>query len=103
MKILLVNKFHWLKGGSEKYYFELGELLKSHGHEVAYFSMDDPKNIETGDKEYFVESSDMNSKNVTKALSIIYNKKNKKKMEEVLDDFNPDIVHLNNFQIKTRG
>ena len=34
MKVLLVNKFHYLKGGSEKYYFELGELLKEHGNEV---------------------------------------------------------------------
>lgn len=98
MKVLLVNKFHWLKGGSEKYYFELGELLKKHGHEVAYFSMEDEKNIKTGDKEYFVKSSDMNSKNITKALSVIYSRANKKKMEEALDDFKPDIVHLNNFQ-----
>ena len=37
MKVLLVNKFHWNKGGSEKYYFELGELLKQHNYEVAYF------------------------------------------------------------------
>ena len=37
MRILLVNKFHYLKGGSEKYYFELGELLKEHGHEVSIF------------------------------------------------------------------
>ena len=98
MKILLVNKFHWLKGGSETYYFGLGKMLKEHGHEVAYFSMDNEKNIKTGDKEYFVETSDMNSKNITKALSVIYNKKNKKKMEEALDEFKPDIVHLNNFQ-----
>ena len=98
MKILLVNKFHWPKGGSEKYYFELGELLKTHGHEVAYFSMEDGKNIKTGGKEYFVKASDMNSKNVTKALSVIYSKANKKKMEEALDDFQPDVVHLNNFQ-----
>jgi len=98
MKILLVNKFHWMKGGSETYYFGLGKMLKEHGHEVAYFSMKDEKNIKTGDKEYFVEASDMNSKNITKALSVIYNKKNKKKMEEALDDFKPDIVHLNNFQ-----
>ncbi len=98
MKILLVNKFHWPKGGSEKYYFELGQLLKDHGHEVAYFSMEDEKNIKTGDKEYFVKASDMNSKNITKALSVIYSKANKKKMEEALDDFKPDIVHLNNFQ-----
>ena len=77
MRILLVNKFHWPKGGSEKYYFELGELLKKHGHEVAYFSMEDEKNINTGDKEYFVKASDMNSKNITKALSVIYSRANK--------------------------
>ncbi len=53
MKIMLVNKFHWLKGGSETFYFELGKMLKSHGHEVAYFSMFNEKNIKTGDKEYF--------------------------------------------------
>ena len=45
MKILLVNKFHYLNGGSEKYYFELGKLLKEHGNEVAYFSMKDDRNI----------------------------------------------------------
>ena len=98
MRVLLVNKFHWMKGGSETYYFGLGKMLKEHGHEVAYFSMEDQKNIETGDKEYFVEAIDMNSKNITKAFDVIYNKKNKKLMEEALDDFNPDIVHLNNFQ-----
>ena len=98
MKILLVNKFHWNKGGSEKYYFELGQLLKEHGNMVAYFSMKDDRNVKTGDKEYFVESSDMNSKNATKALDVIYSKANKKVMEKALDEFEPDIVHLNNFQ-----
>ena len=47
MRVMLVNKFHWNKGGSEKYYFELGQLLKEHGHEVAYFSMNNEKNIKT--------------------------------------------------------
>ena len=98
MKVLLVNKFHWLKGGSETYYFELGKLLKSHGHEVAYFSMEDERNIKTGDKEYFVKPSDMNSKDITKAFSVIYSNKNKKLMDKALDEFKPDIVHLNNFQ-----
>lgn len=98
MKILLVNKFHYLKGGSEKYYFDLAKLLKEHGHEIAFFSMQDKKNIKTDCKEYFVENSDMNSKNIFKALDVIYSKKNKKAMEKALDDFKPDIVHLNNFQ-----
>lgn len=98
MKILLVNKFHWPKGGSEKYYFELGELLKKHGHEVAYFSMEDEKNIKTGDKEYFVPKFDLNNSSKLKALDVITNKQNGKLMAKALDDFKPDIVHLNNFQ-----
>lgn len=98
MRVLLVNKFHWPKGGSEKYYFELGELLKQHGHEVAYFSMQNERNIKTEDKEYFVSEIDLNTGSKLKALDVIYSKANKKAMEKALDDFQPDIVHLNNFQ-----
>ena len=98
MKILMVNKFHYLKGGSEKYYFELAELLKENGHEVAFFSMKDEKNIKTDCKEYFVEPIDLNTGSKLKALDVIYSKENKKKMEEALDEFKPDLVHLNNFQ-----
>lgn len=98
MRILLVNKFHYLKGGSEKYYFELGKLLKEHGNEVAYFSMEDEKNIRTGNKEYFVDKFELTSKNIWKVHDVIYSKKNYKKMCEAIDDFKPDVIHLNNFQ-----
>lgn len=98
MRILLVNKFHYLKGGSEKYYFELAEMLKEHGNTIAFFSMKNGKNIDTGAKEYFVEEIDLNSSSKLKALDIIYSKNNKKLMEKVLEEFKPDIVHLNNFQ-----
>lgn len=98
MKILLINKFHYLKGGSEKYYFELAKLLKRNGHELAFFSMYDEKNITTVEKEYFTDNIDMNTMSKIKALRIIYSIKNKKKIKKVLDEFKPDIVHLNNFQ-----
>lgn len=98
MKVLLVNKFHYLRGGSEKYYFELGNLLQENGHEVAFFSMKDDKNIKTNCKEYFVDKIDLNTGSKLKALDVIYSRKNKKKMELALDEFKPDIVHINNFQ-----
>ena len=98
MKILLVNKFHYLKGGSEKYYFELANLLKEKGHQIAFFSMQNEKNIKTGEKEYFIDEIDLNTGSKLKALDIIYSKENKKKMTEALEDFKPDIVHINNFQ-----
>ena len=98
MKILLVNKFHYLRGGSEKYYFELANLLKSKGHTVAFFSMKHPENITTGDKEYFVDEIDMNTGSKLKAFDVIYSGTNKKLMTKALDEFKPDIVHINNFQ-----
>ncbi len=98
MKILFVNKFHYLKGGSEKYYFELAKLMKEKGHEVAFFSMKNEKNIKTECKEYFVDEIDLNTGSKLKALDVISSKTNYKKMIEALEDFKPDIVHINNFQ-----
>ena len=60
--------------------------------------MKDDRNIVTGDKEYFVEQIDLNKASKLKAFDVIYSKENKKKMQEALEDFKPDIVHLNNFQ-----
>lgn len=98
MRILLINKFHYLRGGSEKYYFELAQLLQENGHQVAFFSMEDPKNKKTNCKEYFVKAIDLNKASKLKAFDIIYSRANKRKMKEALEDFQPDIVHLNNFQ-----
>lgn len=60
--------------------------------------MKDEKNIKTKNKEYFVEPIDLNGNNKLKSKDIIYSKKNQKKMIYALEDFKPDIVHLNNFQ-----
>ena len=98
MRILLVNKFHYLRGGSEKYYFELAQLLKSKGHTVGFFSMKHEENITTGDAEYFVEEIDLNTGSKLKALDVIYSQENKKLMAKALEEFKPDIVHINNFQ-----
>ena len=40
MKILMINKFLYPKGGSETYMLRLGEYLESIGHKVEYFGMD---------------------------------------------------------------
>ena len=46
MKVLLINNFHYRKGGSETVYFETGRILAAHGHEVIYFSLADEQNEE---------------------------------------------------------
>lgn len=97
MKILLVNKFHYLKGGSETYYFALAELLRSAGHEVIFFSMKDEKNIYSEQEDYFVNNVDLNSKNISKIIkkaNIFYSFEAKRKIRQLLKVEKPDIVHI---------
>ena len=100
MKILLVNKFHWLKGGSETYYFGLAEGLRRLGHEVIFFSMEDERNKPCDQAEYFVSASDYNGRTgltekFHQAVNIAYSKEAKVKFEKLLQAERPDIIHLN--------
>ena len=103
MKVLLVNKFHYLKGGSETYYFALGKMLKEKGCEVIYFSMKDDKNIPCAQEKYFVNNIDFNAKMspakvMTASVKLLYSLEAKRKFEKLLRDEKPDIIHLNIFQ-----
>lgn len=103
MKILMVNKFHYIKGGSETYYFALKNLLEERGHTVIEFSMKDEKNIPSEYENYFVENIDYNrdmsvGEKLKAAYSIIYSKEAKEKFEKLVKDTKPDLVHLHLFQ-----
>jgi len=101
MKILQINNYHYLKGGSEKVYFETSELLKRKRHEVIYFSVKEEETFETPYSKYFVEPIQYKDvsfftklKNVTK---FIYSKESKQKLEKLIIEEKPDIAHLHIF------
>ena len=100
MRVLLVNKFHWPKGGSETYYFALAKALRAAGYEVAFFSMQDERNLPCDQASYFVPASDYNGKSspvvkVREALSIAYSREALRRFEALCRDFRPDVVHMN--------
>lgn len=103
MKILMVNKFFYIKGGSETYYFALKRLLESQGHTVIDFSMQDEKNFTSKYSKYFVENVNYNSaeglkKKLKAGFNIVYSKEAKKKFEQLVIATRPDIIHLHIFQ-----
>lgn len=103
MKILMVNKFFYIKGGSETYYFALRRLLEEHGHTIIDFSMQDEKNFPSKYSQYFVENVNYNSagglrRQLQAGFNIIYSREAKKKFERLVIDTKPDIVHLHIFQ-----
>ncbi len=92
MKILLANKFYYRRGGDCIYMLNLEKLLKAHGHEVAVFAMDYPENMDTPWKKYF-------PKNMSKLMAFTRpfgSHEVKSTFKKLLDDFKPDVVHLNN-------
>lgn len=98
MKVLLVNKFHYMKGGSERYYFTLAEAFKAYGHEVVFFAMQDEKNIPCEQSKYFVSNSSVDGgikSKLNMVLHIAYSKEAYKKMKALLADEKPDLVILN--------
>lgn len=101
MRILLVNKYFYRKGGAETYFFALAEGLKALGHEVAFSSMKHPNNEPSYWSKYFVSEKDYVGeisafKKVQEASTLIYSFEAKRKFEALLEEFKPDIIHMNN-------
>lgn len=101
MRILLVNKFHYRKGGAETYYLTVGSELERMGHEVAYFSMRHPDNLPCRWDKYFVTQREYNNvKSPLKAardgMALIYSPEAKRSFQALCEEFRPDVVHLNN-------
>lgn len=101
MRILLVNKYFYRKGGAETYFFALAEGLRALGHDVAFFSMQHPNNEPSYWSKYFVSEKDYVGdisafKKVQEASTLIYSFEARRKFEALLEEFKPDVIHMNN-------
>lgn len=98
MKLLLSNKFYYRRGGDCIYMLNLEDMLRAHGHEVAVFTQQFPENLSTPWEKYF--PSEMKMKpgiGLLEALRRPFGTSEvKKKFAQLLADFQPDVVHLNN-------
>ena len=103
MKILMINKFLYLKGGDAIVTLGTGELLRARGHEVAYWGMKNEKDPAYPHRDLFVGEVDLNSGGGIKqqlkiAGNMLYSLEAKTKVEKLIKRIGkPDIVHLHNF------
>lgn len=100
MKVLLVNKFHYRKGGGETYYFDLAEGLRSLGHEVIFFSSQSERNEPCAQERYFTRERNYDGggsplAKLRDGLAAIYSFDARSRFNRLLEDEKPDIVHLN--------
>jgi glycosyltransferase involved in cell wall biosynthesis len=100
MKVLMVNKFNYLRGGADKYFLDLSHLLQINGVEVAHFCMHHPQNMPDKHNQYFVSYLNFNKFSWRSALKyfsrMFYSFEAKEKFERLVIDFAPDVIHLHN-------
>lgn len=99
MKILMVNKFLYPRGGAETYMLQIGQYLQSQGHEVEYFGMYDPQNAVGNSLGLEATAMDFRTsgpKCLLYPFRLLYSMEAKRKISRVVRQFSPDVVHLNN-------
>lgn len=101
MKVLIINKFLYPNGGSETYIFKLGQQLQAMGHEVQYFGMEHEGRIVGNRVNAYTSNMDFHGGSKLAKLiypiKTIYSVEARQKLRQVLEDFQPDVCHLNNF------
>jgi glycosyltransferase involved in cell wall biosynthesis len=101
MKILNINQCHYHRGGAEIVYFNTAQLLKAHGHSVAYFSTSNSSNEVNEYSKYFISSPNFRDfsllKKIIKSPSYLWNTKASNRLDKLIRDFKPDIAHVHIF------
>lgn len=102
MKILLINKYLYPKGGAPVSTINTGKLLTEKGHNVVFWGLKHPSNPFYPYSDYFVDNIDYNGalsirQKLCASLNILYSIEAKRKIEKLVNVIKPDIVHLNNF------
>ncbi|MDD3643126.1 MAG: glycosyltransferase, partial [Candidatus Krumholzibacteria bacterium] len=104
MKILMVQTFHYRRGGDSTYMLALTGLLEEHGHEVVHFAMKHPENLPSPWEDRFAERIDFPSllarrtpAAAWKVLSRgIWNSDARRRIAALADETRPDVAHLHN-------
>lgn len=94
----MVNKYYFVKGGSERYLFDLTELLEKNGHQIIPFAMKDENNFQSEYSDYFVDHVDYDApfsmKKLKEAGRLIYSFHAQNRIEALIEATKPDVAHL---------
>lgn len=97
MKILLIDVFHFIKGGAETVCYNTGKMLEENGHKVSYFSLEWDENWEGSFNKYFPKSKGTRKGPFRQFFNLInyfYHFEAGRKIEKLIIDKKPDIAHI---------
>jgi glycosyltransferase involved in cell wall biosynthesis len=101
MKVVLANKYYFLKRGAERYLLDLEQMLRHHGHEVIPFAMRHPANLPTPYAKYFLsqvetKKTSFDWQGLRTLGRMFFSFEAQEKISSLVRRFQPDLVHVNN-------
>jgi len=98
MRVLLVNAFHWMKGGVERTYLDESRWLTAAGHEVAHFAVRDARNLPSPTAAHFAPPADFTEggglAQVAQLPRVFWSGPAAASMTRLLGEFRPDVAHV---------
>lgn len=101
MRVLLANKYWYLKGGAERVVFETKRLLERNGDQVSAFAMRDAKDEKSVWERFFVSPVTTSGTTSFKeglrtAGRMLWSFEAAKRFGALLDEAKPDVIHAHN-------
>jgi glycosyltransferase involved in cell wall biosynthesis len=102
MRILYCNKYNFPFSGTEVYLFELMQMMKEQGHQVALFSMVDPRGRPSEFDQFHISNIDFKSsglgvlRKMRLGMHAIYSREARRQLRRMIDAFRPDVAHVRN-------
>ena len=94
LTVLNISQNHFIRGGSDRYFFTMAELLQKHGHNVIPFTAANPKNEPSEWEQYFPRAADFEKPGPIDLLRFIYSRDAAKSIQRLLKNTNVDIAHF---------
>ena len=101
MTVLMCNKYYFVKGGAERYLFELSRILEARGHRVVPFAMQHERNEPSPFSDAFVshegfDGRDGLGRRLRAAARVVYCAEARRRIEALVGRARPDVAHAHN-------
>jgi len=99
VRILLVNAFHYLRGGVERTCLDESRWLSAAGHEVAHFAIRDPRNLPSPTADHFAPAADFGegaplARQIAQLPRALWSAPAARAMAGLLAAWRPDVAHV---------
>ncbi len=100
MRIIFANNYYYLRGGTERVFFDEMSALSQKGYQVVPFSMNHLKNNPSEWSDFFAPTIEYENVSLTKKVAngpkLVYSYQSRSHFNRLVEKVQPDLLHAHN-------